>query len=253
MLVRALLVVVAVIGIIAFNGLSNALPLGGNTIGELASRFDTYFTPAPYVFAIWGAIYLGLIAFAIVQVLPRHRDDAGIDAIRAPFLVSCLANVSWLTLWHYELFTWSVLAMLMLLGSLLVIYARLRERPRLAQGVYRWTVSMVFSVYLGWVTVATLANISAVLDYLGWDGSPLTPTVWAGLLCGVALLVGAFMLFRHADALFNVVLAWAFVGLAVKYEPMFWPVPAEAAAGGAVLLAVLALAVQRRRVAQPAL
>ncbi|MEM6647569.1 MAG: tryptophan-rich sensory protein [Bacteroidota bacterium] len=253
MLLRALLVIIAVVGIIAFNGLANALPLGGNTIGELANRFDTYFTPAPYVFSIWGIIYLGLIAFAIVQLLPSRRDDAGLDAIRLPFLVSCLANVGWLTLWHYEQFTWSVLAMLTLLGSLLTIYVRLRERPRLHQGLYRWTVSAIFSVYLGWVTVATLANISAVLDYLGWDGSPLTPTVWAGLLCGVAVVLGAVLLVRHADALFNAVLAWAFVGLAVKYEPLFWPVPAEAAAGIAGLFVVIALVAQRQRVAQPAL
>lgn len=253
MLIRAVLVVLALAGVIAFNGLSNALPLGGNTIGELASRFTTYFTPASYVFSIWGVIYLGLIAFALVQMLPRYRNDAGLDAIRMPFLASCLANVSWLTLWHYEWFTSSVLAMLALLGSLLMIYVRLRNRPRLSQGLYRWAVSMVFSVYLGWVTVATLANIASVLDYLGWNGSLLAPTVWAGLLCGVALAVGAFMLIRHADALFNVVLAWAFIGLAVKYEPVFWPVPAEAAAGIAALFVVLALAVQRQRVAQPAL
>ncbi|GAB5521126.1 MAG: hypothetical protein RhofKO_33770 [Rhodothermales bacterium] len=253
MLARALLVVAAVIGVIVFNGLANALPLGGNTTGDLANNFDVYFTPAGYAFSIWGLIYLGLTAFAIVQALPGRRDDAELDALRAPFLVSCVANVGWLTLWHYELFTWSVLAMLVLLGSLLTIYVRLRATPHLSQGLYRWTVSAVFSVYLGWITVATLANVTSVLDYVGWDGSPLAPTVWAGLLCGIALVIGAVMLIRHADALFNAVLTWAFIGLAVKYEPWFWPVPAQIAAVVTGLFIVVAILVQRQRVARPAL
>ncbi|HEY0604132.1 MAG TPA: tryptophan-rich sensory protein, partial [Herpetosiphonaceae bacterium] len=111
------LVIAALAATIGVNGLANALPLNGQTTGDVANSFPTFFTPASYVFSIWGVIYLGLIGYAGLQALPSERANPRLQAIGGWFLLSCIANCLWLVLWHYEYFALTMLAMLTLLLS----------------------------------------------------------------------------------------------------------------------------------------
>ena len=113
--VRQFLVVVSVITIIVVNGLANALPLNDLTTGEISDRFQVYFVPAGYVFSIWALIYLGLIAYSIYQALPAQRDNPLLRRTGWLYVLSCVANVAWLFLWHYEYFEWTLVAMVALL------------------------------------------------------------------------------------------------------------------------------------------
>ena len=177
--VQQFLVIAAVVATIAINALANALPLNGKTTGELSDQYPVLFTPAGYVFAVWGLIYLGLIAFAIYQALPRERDNPRLAAIRVPFLLSSVANIAWLFLWHYEYVTATEPMMLALLASLIVIYARLGiGRVEVSRGE-RWAVHAPFSLYLGWITIATIANTAITLYNLGWNGEPFSPSLCA--------------------------------------------------------------------------
>jgi hypothetical protein len=216
-LIRQILVVLALVGVIVMNGLANALPLNGLQTGEISDRFAIYFVPAGYVFSIWGLIYLALIGYAVFQALPAQRENSRLQAIGYWFVLSCIANVVWLFLWHYERFTWTLVAMLALLGCLIVIYLRLdigRSRATLSE---RWFVEAPFSIYLGWITVATVANATQLLFYLGWSGWGLSPEVWFVLVLAAVLVIAGLMAYTRRDIAYLLVLVWALVGIALKH------------------------------------
>ena len=138
--------VLTVIATIIVNGLANALPINNQTTAEISDRFQVYFIPAGYVFSIWGLIYLGLILFAVFQALPAQRDNPRLSRIGYLFAASCLANIAWLFLWHYEQFPWTLLAMFSLLVLLIVIYLRLGIGQVEVSSSEKWLVHIPFSV-----------------------------------------------------------------------------------------------------------
>jgi benzodiazapine receptor len=214
---RQVVNVLAVVATIAINGLANALPLNGLTTGEISDRFQVYFVPAGYVFSIWGLIYLALIAFAVYQALPAQRENPRLRRVGTLFALSCLANVAWLFLWHYEVFPLTPVAMVTLLLSLIAIYLRLEIGRAHVSAAERWLAHVPFSIYLGWVTVATIANVTSVLDYANWDGWGIGPEAWTVIMLvagtGIATAVGL----TRGDVAYMLVIVWAFVGIAVKH------------------------------------
>jgi len=215
--IRQVVNFLAVIGTIAMNGLANALPLNGQLTGEISDRFRVIFVPAGYVFSIWGLIYVGLLAFAVFQALPSQRQNAGLRRIGYLPSLSGVANVAWLFLWHYNLFGLTLVVMLLLLASLLAIYLRLGigKTPGVGAGEH-WAVRVPFSIYLGWITVATLANVTDVLSLTAWDGFGISPEVWAVILLGLGTLLALAMAATRRDAAYILVLTWAFAGIGVS-------------------------------------
>src|SRR5690606_32340956 len=130
--------------------------------------FDVYFVPAGYVFSIWGLIYLGLIAFTVFQALPSQKNNPRLRAVGWWVVLSSLANSIWIFLWHYEQFPLTVVVMLVLLAALIVTYLRLGIGRTNVSTVEKLVVRLPFSIYLGWITVATVANITSLLDYWQW-------------------------------------------------------------------------------------
>ncbi len=209
--------VVAVVAVIVVNGLANALPLNGQTTGEISDRFQVYFVPAGYVFSIWGLIYLGLLAFAVYQALPAQRDNPRLRPIGYLFAGSCLANIAWLFLWHYEQFVLTLVAMFALLLLLITIYLRLENGRVAVSPAEKWLVHIPFSIYLGWITVATIANVTAVLDYLGWRGWGVSDEAWAVIMLLVAGVLAAAVSLTRGDVAYSLVIIWALAGIAVKH------------------------------------
>lgn len=215
-LIRQIVNVLAVIAMITINILANALPINGQNTGEISDLFPVFFVPAGYVFSIWGLIYIGLLAFAFYQALPAQRENPRLRKIGYWFALSCLANSVWIFLWHYNLFPLSLLVMLVLLGSLLVIYLRLDIGRTRVSTVERWCVNIPFSVYLGWITVATVANVTDVLYDLGWNGFGIAPETWAVIMLIIAAGLGVAMAVTRRDVAYLLVLVWAFAGIGVK-------------------------------------
>jgi hypothetical protein len=213
---RQLAVVVSVAATIIVNVLANALPLNGQNTGEISDRFQVFFVPAGYVFSIWFLIYVGLISYAVYQALPAQRENPRLRATGWLAAASGLANIVWLFCWHYNLFGLSLVIMLALLGLLVSIYLRLGIGQRPVSTGMKWAVHVPFSVYLGWITVATIANATDVLDYLGWNGAPLAPEVWAVIMLAAAFLVTAGVLFTRRDVAYALVIVWAAAGIGVK-------------------------------------
>lgn len=208
--------VLAVVLTLVVNGLANALPLNGQTTGAISDQFKVYFVPAGYVFSIWGLIYLGLIAFAIYQALPAQRDNARMRQIGYLFALSCLANSVWIFFWHYGFFLLTLVAMATLLLCLIAIYLRLQIGRARVTTVEKWVVNIPFSIYLGWITVATIANVTSVLDYLKWNGWGLGPEAWMIIVLIVAVAIVSAVSLTRGDIAYMLVIVWAFVGVAVK-------------------------------------
>lgn len=227
--------IVAALLALAVNVLATALPLNGQTTASISDRFQVLFVPAGYVFAIWGVIYIGWLAFIVYQALPAQRANPRLQRIGWLFALASLANAAWLFAWHYELFALSVIIMLSLLGLLIAIYWRLDIGRARVPTREKWLVDVPFSVYLGWISVATIANISDLLYFWKWDGFGIAPELWAVILLVTASAIALAMALTRADAAFLIVIVWAFVGIAVKQAAV------PLVANTALVLAVLVL------------
>lgn len=198
------------------NILAVTLPLNGQDTAEISDRFEVYFVPAGYVFSIWSIIYLGWIAFIIFQFRPSQAESPRLRRLGYLFALSNLANAAWLFCWHYNLFGLSVLVMLTLLGLLIASYVRLNvNREAVSRSEY-WSVDILFSVYLGWITVATVANITDWLYFIDWAGFGISDQTWAVIMLAVASVLGLAMALTRRDVGYLAVLAWAFAGIAIK-------------------------------------
>lgn len=232
---------VLVIGVLVVNTLANTLPINGQSTGEISDRFDILFVPAGYVFSIWGVIYLGLILFAVYQALPKSSGNATLAQLSPYFWLSCIGNIAWIFLWHYEFFFLTIVAMLLLLCSLVMVHITLRQRNGLGSGLLSKISSGTFGIYLGWVSVATIANASQVLYFYDWSGWGISEPAWAVVMLVVATVLGAVMRLREEDMPFVLVLIWAFIGIALKQSD--FPFVSNTAWGvAAVLVLVLIIA-----------
>jgi len=229
------------------NILASTLPLNGQNTGEISDRFLVYFVPAGYVFAIWGVIYIGWIAFTIYQFRAGQKESPRLRRLGYTFALSGIFNALWLVCWHYNAFGWSVLVMLTLLGLLIASYLRLDVGRTAVSSAEKWSVDVPFSVYLGWITVATVANVTDLLYFVNWNGFGIAPQVWAVIMLVVACVVGLLMTLTRRDSGYIFVLVWSFIGIAVKQsaEPLVAN-SAWVAAGLMLALAVYSI-VQRRR------
>ena len=206
----------SVILALTVNVLASVLPLNGQNTGEISDRFQVYFVPAGYVFAIWGIIYIGWIAFTIFQFRPSQKESPRLRRLGYLFALSGIFNSAWLFTWHYNIFGLGVLVMLSLLGLLIASYLRLDVNRSSASRAEWWSVDLPFSVYLGWITVATVANVSDWLYLIGWNGFGIAALTWAVIMIAVASVLGLLMALTRRDAGYLFVLVWSFVGIALK-------------------------------------
>ncbi len=179
--IRQVFVTLTILVTIVINILADALPINGLNTGRISDTFHVYFVPAGYVFAIWGIIYIGLIAYATYQALPAQRVNPRMQATGWWVVLGGLANSIWILLWHYELFVGTLGAMLILLATLIAVYLGLGIGQTKVSTGETWMVRVPFSIYLGWITVATVANVSDVLDFLKWNqfGINASPGWWS--------------------------------------------------------------------------
>ncbi len=214
------LVVVTYLAMVATNYLANALPLNGRRTGDVSDAYPSLFTPAGYAFSIWLVIYL-LLGLHVVYQLGWIRDrqvgdhdSALLNRVGLLFSISSLANTAWVFAWHYDAIALSAVLIVVILVCLILIAGTLRGRPLSVRG--KWLIALPFSVYFGWTTVATVANITVLLVSLGWDGFGGAAPVWAaGVIVGAAVL-GAATMMRNRDVAYGLVLLWAYIAILVR-------------------------------------
>jgi len=190
--------------------------LGGQLTSAVSDANPTLITPAGYVFSIWGVIYVLLAVFVVYQALPSQKGREYQNKIGWLFALSSLMNILWLFLWQYNYLSVSVVLMFALLATLILIYLRLGIGKAKVTLRERLAVHLPFSVYLGWITVASIANVAVTLVSLKWDGFGISPETWAILVVAVALIITVLMLITRKDVAYSLVIIWALVGIGVK-------------------------------------
>ncbi len=234
----AALAALAFAGVIAVNGLANALPFNGVSTGVLSDEIPNLFVPAGLTFAIWGVIYLllaGYVAAAIAEARLAAKPEAPgrlpsgraawsrSDAIL--FLVNAAANAGWIFAWHWRLIWVSMALMLVILATLILLedgnQAKLAAGGPLAadrdiKPSRRFFLTAPLRVYLGWISVATIANATALLVRAGWNGFGLDPRIWTVVVIGAGLLVALDFSLGKRQIAAPLVIVWAYLGIVIK-------------------------------------
>ena len=227
--------IAALIVVLTINALANILPINGMNTGQISELYPSLFTPAGFTFSIWSVIYLLLISFSIAQF--KIKDRPYFKELSLWFLLSCLANASWILVWHHLFTAASVVVMLLLLYSLTRIFLLLTNNTFSRT---EWvTIKLPFIFYLSWICVATIANISTLLISVNWNGGFLSPMYWTMILIGIAAILGLFIAFQFKEPAFLLVLMWAFFGIYSKWIGTDYDMIANTARIAAIVLALM--------------
>ncbi len=219
-----LLVVITFIAMVVVNALASILPINGMDTGQVSDSFPNLFAPAGITFAIWGLIYLLLAVFSVYLVIKLKNDKPSDHWLRKTgflFTLTNVANTIWILAWHYKLIELSLLLMLVILVSLILIVLKIKKQ-NLSTGE-KLFVSLPFSIYFGWITVATVANVTTLLVDWSWTGFGINEATWMILVSIVALVIGTTTIISNKDSAYGLVLVWAFAGILIKHlSPNFF-------------------------------
>jgi hypothetical protein len=215
----AIINLIGFIATVAINALATILPINNKSTGELSDQYPNLFVPAGITFSIWGLIYILLAIFIVYQfvIAFKRTEDRGIfEKIGILFFLSCIFNSAWIFAWHYELVWLSLVIMVLLFITLLSIFIRLGIGKSQAPMSEKILTHINFSVYLGWITVATIANVTAFLVVINWNGFGITEALWTVIVMAVGAIIAILMVFTRNDIFFSLVVVWAYAGILIK-------------------------------------
>jgi hypothetical protein len=205
---------------IVVNVLATTLPLGGMTTSQLSDRYPNLFVPAGMTFSIWGLIYILLAIFVVYGVVFSARkpvtEDSFMEKVGVLFFITCLANLGWIFAWQFRVVPLSLVLMIILLCTLILIYVRLNVGVAPASNAEKYLVHLPMSIYLGWISIATIANVTAVLVAAGWRRFGMSEQFWAVVMIAAGIILAGLMLFRRNDIFYALVVGWALVGILLK-------------------------------------
>jgi translocator protein len=215
--------IVTYVGALVVSALASTIGINGFTTGQVSDSINSLFTPSAYVFSIWSLIYVMLIIFSIYQILPKNRDSKFLEQIGPWFIVSNLLNIAWMFAWHYQQILLSMFIIIALFLSLLMITLRVGIGIKKVDNKMRFLVHFPFYLYLGWLSVAVIANIAAVLVKYGWNGFGIAPEIWTAIVLVVATAIAVSMaLTRRECQIYSVVFIWAYSGIIYKNHGTPW-------------------------------
>jgi hypothetical protein len=226
-------------GMITVNYLANALPINNRTTGELSDMYPNLFVPAGLTFSIWGAIYLLLLGYCIIQF--RQADQVAVSGISSLFALTCILNAGWIVAWHYTKVPLSVIIMAALLAALILINLYISN---LNPGF----IKAAFGIYLGWICIATIANIAAMLVDLGWNGFGISGEVWTVIMIAVGTIIVSLSIMNMKNPFIGLAVVWAFAGIVIKRQDDYRSIVVAALAGIVIVGVVTALGFFRKPV-----
>jgi hypothetical protein len=222
---RILLNWLLLILVLTVNTLANVLPINGMNTGQISGLYPNYFVPAGFTFGIWSVIYLLIIGYTTQVTLYeiRYQPDAAtqayINTINPYFQLTCIWNAAWILAWHYLQMTLSLLIMLAFLVTLIVLFVKAYPLTRNMQGRKQLWLWMPFTIYLGWISVATIANVTALLVKIQWGGAGIAAYHWSAIMIVVAMLLALFFVFLKQVKAPALVIAWALWGIHASQGP----------------------------------
>lgn len=216
-IIRQIVTLVSIFTAFGMNIWANINPPNGLTIGAISQNLfaDVLITPASYAFAIWGLIYLGLISLAIYQVLPRQKNEPLLRKIGYKLAISSISQIIWIFCFLYRQYAISFLAMLCIILPLIGAYWSLPFKTRITQE-QRWLIRTPISIYLAWISVATIVNGAIVLESWQWNGWGISPVAWTIIMLSLAALITHFVAIPRRDFVYGGVFVWAAVAIAIK-------------------------------------
>ena len=234
------------LGVIAVNALANILPINGYNTGQISAFYPNAFVPAGFTFSIWGVIYLLLLSYTIGYTYYTLKQEQYpkafefIERINIYFLLTCVFNMSWIVAWHYLQIELSVVIMLLFLSTLIQLFLKSNTMASALTSTQKFILQTPFIVYLGWISVATIANITALLVAYQWNGFGMPPVYWSALMILIAILLAVLMLKKFKAIPFALVVAWALWGIYNAQGPGA-PILAQITAAGIGILITASL------------
>lgn len=225
-------------GMIVMNYLANALPLNGKTTGQLSASWPNLFVPAGITFSIWGVIYILLLIFCVIQFTTSYQVVIG--RIGWLFGLTCLFNGLWIVAWHYERLPLSLILMAGLLICLIWINIFIKDLP---DGF----IKAGFGVYLGWICIATIANVTALLVSQGWQGLAISEQTWAMIMIVVGAVIVSLTIWRMSNPYIGLAVVWAFVGIMIRRQDDYRAIFMTAALAAVAVAVVVGLSFFRRK------
>ncbi|MEK4666045.1 tryptophan-rich sensory protein [Niallia sp. FSL R7-0271] len=203
-IILSLLFYVMMVGV---NALANIIPINGQTTGEISNKLAVLVTPASYAFMIWGVIYILLAIWLARGFMRKHRALIYSKTNSILFVLTCILNAGWILVWHYELFALSVAVILLLLLTLLFLYKAIKAASNRLFDIFP------FSIYIGWISVASIVNISYYVTYIGLN---VTDPLWTVSLLAMGGILGIFFRIFEKDWAYSLVIIWAYLAIAIK-------------------------------------
>jgi hypothetical protein len=245
---RQVCTLAAILAAFGFNVQSNIAPISGASIGEISNtQFrDVLITPANYAFAIWGLIYLGLFGFGFYQMQTAQRTHPTLRRSSDGLTIASLAQIVWVLLFQMRFFVASGGAMVVILLALIYSDRSLKSADKTQRSLPKLWVDFPISIYLGWISVATIVNVAIALTAIGWQGGGISPSIWTAILIIVATGLGAIVCAKHQDFAFTAVTIWALVAIAVRHNSSIL-LAGTAGMGAMVLLGLMAWTSHRHR------
>lgn len=215
-----ILVFITFISMVTINALANILPINGMNTGQISDSYPNLFAPAGYTFSIWGIIYLLLGIYTIYQLgLFRNKSLMGrdrlINKVGMYFSISSIANIFWILAWHYQYIGLSLVLMVIILGLMILINGAIKGVNLTSRE--KLFIKLPFSVYYGWITIATIANVTTYLVSINWNGFDISETIWTMIILVVGVLIGSLTIFKNRDIPYGLVLVWAYMGILIKH------------------------------------
>ena len=213
------------IGMVVVNALANILPINGINTGAVSNSYPNLFAPAGMTFSIWGVIYLLLLFYTVYQFLypgdveNKERRDKIFGYVGSYFIISSMANILWIFSWHYKLIPLTVLFIITILLSLIKVVKYLDKQELSSKE--KFYIKLPFSIYFGWITVATIANIAVLLVSIGWSGWGISPEIWTVIVLLVSAVIGLLRLIKDRDIAYGLVFIWAYFGIYLKHLTVF--------------------------------
>jgi len=218
-------------GMVVMNYLANALPLNNKTTGQLSDTYPNLFVPAGITFSIWGVIYLLLAIFCILQFTPSNQTS--VNKIGWAFALSCLFNALWIVCWHFEKVPLSLVVMTGLFLSLIYVNAQLASE---SPGI----IKAAFGIYLGWICIATIANVTALLVFYKWNGLGIPEQAWTIIMILAGACIAILAMYKYRNPFIGLSVIWAFTGIIIKRQHDYRMI-VLAAAFALVVVAVLSV------------
>lgn len=211
---------VTFVAMIVVNALANIIRFNGMTTGQVSDSYPNLFAPAGLTFSIWGVIYILLGGYVLYQFGFFSKKESAfskdlIEKIGILFTISSMANTAWIFVWHYRAIGISLVLMAIILVCLIIINIMVGKAELITRE--KIFIRLPFSIYFGWIVMATIANVTVFLVSIEWNRFGLPEMLWTIVVLIVGLIIAGLTMFKNQNLGFGIVVIWAYIGILIKH------------------------------------